>query len=197
MVRDLVGTFAARLAGARLWKELFARHLTRFRPAEREFWAYGILAALAGVVATLNASHAHFGGVRVPELYRRLDVFQNAVRLVQEDFVDPVDDNLLIKGAIEGMLGALDPHSAYLDVVSVRELETARRGQFSGIGVDVSMAQGDGALRIVGVIAGSPAARAGLQIDDRITSVDGEHVAGQSSRRCLPRCAAPSMRRSL
>jgi carboxyl-terminal processing protease len=185
-VRDLVGTFAARFAAAHLsWKELFAGPVTRFRHAEREFWAYIILAALAGVVATLNVSHAHFGEVPVPELYRRLDVFQNAVRLVRKNFVDPVDDNLLIKGAIEGMLGALDPHSAYLDAVSLRELETARRGQFSGIGVDVSMAQSEGALRIVGVIAGSPAARAGLQIDDRIISIDGGHVAGRALEEVL------------
>jgi len=95
----------------------------------------------------------------VPELYRRLEVFRNAVELVRTDIVDQVDDNLLIKGAIEGMLSALDSHSADLDAVTVRELETARRGQFSGIGVDVSMAQSDGVLRIVGVIAGSPAAR--------------------------------------
>jgi carboxyl-terminal processing protease len=145
----------------------------------------------------LNISHAHFGELPVPELYRRLDLFQNAVRLVRKNFVDPVDDNLLIKGAIEGMLGALDPHSAYLDGVCFRELETARRGQFSGIGVDVSMAQSEGELRIVGVIAGSPAARAGLQIDDRITSVDGEHVAGHALEEVLAKSAATSMRRSL
>jgi len=100
-------------------------------------------------------------------LYRRLDVF----RL-------PFGWSARISSIRwTGMLTALDPHSAYLDVVSLRALETARRGQFGGIGVDVSMAQSDGALRIVGVIAGSPAARAGLQINDRITSVDGEHVA--------------------
>ena len=159
-MRDLFGTFAARFATAhRSWNGLLARHVTRFRNPDPEFWAYLVLAALAGVVVTLNASHAHVGMGPVPELYRRLEVFRNAVELVRTDIVDQVDDNLLIKGAIEGMLSALDPHSTYLDAVTVRELETARRGQFSGIGVDVSMAQSDGALRIVGVIAGSPAAR--------------------------------------
>ena len=134
-MRDIIGTFAARVAAAHhAWTEFFGRPVTRLRNADSEFWACLMLATLAGVVATVNVSSAHFGAVHVPELYRRLQVFQNAVQLVRKDFVDQVDDNLLIKGAIEGMLSALDPHSAYLDAVSVRELETARSGQFSGVG---------------------------------------------------------------
>jgi hypothetical protein len=114
-VRDLIGTFAARVAAAyHACKELFAGHVTRLRWADPEFWAYLVLATLAGVVATFNVSSAHFGAVHVPDLYRRLELFQNAVQLVRKDFVDRVDDNLLIKGAIEGMLSALNPHSEVL-----------------------------------------------------------------------------------
>ena len=113
-MRHIIGTFAAPCAAAGLsWKELFARHVRGLRTAEPEFWASLMLAALAGVVATLNASHAHLGVVQVPgfypELYRRLQVFSETVQLIRKDFVDLVDDNLLIKGAIEGMFSALDP----------------------------------------------------------------------------------------
>jgi len=113
-VCHIIGTFAAPCAAAGLsWKELFARHVRGLRTAEPEFWAYLMLAALAGVVATLNASHAHLGVVQVPgfypELYLRLQVFTETVQLIRKDFVDQVDDNLLIKGAIEGMFSALDP----------------------------------------------------------------------------------------
>ena len=106
-MRHIIGTFAAPCAAAGLsWKELFARHVRGLRTAEPEFWAYLMLAALAGVVATLNASHAHLGVVQVPglypELYRRLEVFQNAVAPIRKDFVDLVDDNLLIKPGDRG-----------------------------------------------------------------------------------------------
>jgi len=76
-----------------------------------------ILAALAGVVAALNASHAQFGAAPIPELDRHLEVFQDAIQHVGKDFVDRVDEELFIKGATEGMLGALYPHSARLDAL--------------------------------------------------------------------------------
>ena len=130
-MRDIIGTFAARFAAARLsWKEFFAGHVTGLGTAQPELWVL-MPAARAGVFATLNASRAHLGVVQVPELYRRLEVFQNAVQLIRRGFVDPVDDHLRIKGAIEGLLGALDPRSAYLDAVFLRELEMARRGQLA------------------------------------------------------------------
>ncbi|HKR92943.1 S41 family peptidase [Novosphingobium sp.] len=91
--------------------------------------------------------------------------------LVKENYVDPVDDNKLLKGAIDGMLASLDPHSNYLDGPSLQRLETMIDGKYSGLGL--SVVEDDGAVKVISPFKGSPAEKAGIKAGDYITHLDG------------------------
>lgn len=91
--------------------------------------------------------------------------------LVKDNYVDPVDDDKLLKGAIDGMLASLDPHSNYLDGPSLQRLETMIDGKYTGLGL--SVVEDDGAVKIVSPFKGSPAEKAGLKAGDYITHLDG------------------------
>ncbi|AIT80317.1 MULTISPECIES: S41 family peptidase [Novosphingobium] len=91
--------------------------------------------------------------------------------LVKQNYVDPVDDDKLLKGAIDGMLASLDPHSNYLDGPSLQRLETMIDGNYSGLGL--SVVEDDGAVKVVSPFKGSPAEKAGVKAGDYITHLDG------------------------
>lgn len=91
--------------------------------------------------------------------------------LVKDNYVDQVDDDKLLKGAIDGMLASLDPHSNYLDGPSLQRLETMIDGKYTGLGL--SVVEDDGAVKIVSPFKGSPAEKAGLKAGDYITHLDG------------------------
>jgi len=92
-------------------------------------------------------------------------------RLIKENYVDEVDDESLFKGAINGMLSSLDPHSSYLDGASLQRLETMIDGSYSGLGLSVIM--DDGAVKVISPFRGSPAEKAGIKAGDYITHLDG------------------------
>ncbi|KQM21861.1 S41 family peptidase [Novosphingobium sp. Leaf2] len=92
-------------------------------------------------------------------------------QIVKDNYVDPVDDDKLLKGAIDGMLASLDPHSNYLDGPSLQRLETMIDGKYTGLGL--SVVEDDGAVKIVSPFKGSPAEKAGLKAGDYITHIDG------------------------
>lgn len=106
------------------------------------------------------------------ELARFMDVFQE----VKSNYVEPVDDNHLIEGAIQGMLASLDPHSGYLDARDFAQLRTTTDGQYGGLGLSVTME--DGAVKVIAPQAGTPADRAGIKAGDFITHIDGELLIG-------------------
>ncbi|MCJ1960335.1 S41 family peptidase [Novosphingobium mangrovi (ex Hu et al. 2023)] len=91
--------------------------------------------------------------------------------LIKDNYVDQVDDDKLLKGAIDGMLASLDPHSNYLDGPSLQRLETMIDGNYSGLGL--SVVEEDGAVKIISPFKGSPADKAGLKAGDYITHLDG------------------------
>ncbi|MFC6620597.1 S41 family peptidase [Novosphingobium panipatense] len=92
-------------------------------------------------------------------------------QIVKDNYVDQVDDDKLLKGAIDGMLASLDPHSNYLDGQSLQRLETMIDGKYTGLGL--SVVEDDGAVKIVSPFKGSPAEKAGLKAGDYITHLDG------------------------
>jgi carboxyl-terminal processing protease len=95
---------------------------------------------------------------------------------IENSYVDQVDEDRLIDGAIRGMVGTLDPHSAYLNAEEYALLESDTTGQFGGIGVEID-ARGD-YLTVIAPIPGSPAARAGVRAGDELLSIDGRDARG-------------------
>jgi len=108
--------------------------------------------------------------------YRELDVFMDVFNRVKADYVEKVDDKTLIKGAVDGMLAALDPHSSYVDALAFDNMRLATDGNYGGLGLTVTME--DGAVKIVTPTEDTPAARAGLKSGDYITHLDNKLIYG-------------------
>lgn len=110
------------------------------------------------------------------ETFRQLELFGDIFERVRAQYVDESADKDLIEAAINGMLQSLDPHSSYLNEESFRDMQVQTRGEFGGLGIEVTMEQG--LVRVVSPIDDTPAARAGLEAGDFITHLDGETVLG-------------------
>ncbi|MBO0749490.1 MAG: S41 family peptidase [Porphyrobacter sp.] len=131
--------------------------------------------ALLTSVALLPAATAGFAQVdsRIsPEFAKFFAVYER----IKANYVEPVDDKKLIKGAIDGMLASLDPHSAYLEGAGFERLTTMIDGNYQGIGISVQM--DDGAVKVVSPFKGSPAEAAGIKAGDYITHVNGKLIYG-------------------
>ena len=111
-----------------------------------------------------------------PETYRLLNLFGDVFERARADYVDPTTDEQMIESAITGMLAALDPHSSYLNAKNFREMQIQTRGQFGGLGIQVTME--NGLVKVISPIDDTPAARAGIEPNDFITHLDKEPVQG-------------------
>jgi carboxyl-terminal processing protease len=130
---------------------------------------------LVTALAIVPAATAAFAAVDV-NTYRELDQFMAVFQKVRSDYVDQVDDKTLIRGAIDGMLNSLDPHSSYLDERGYQSLMTTTEGEYGGLGLNVTME--DGAVKIVAPIEDSPGFKAGLKAGDYITHLNGKLIYG-------------------
>jgi len=130
---------------------------------------------LVGAVALIPAFTTAFAAVDV-STYKELDQFMSVFERVRGDYVDKVDDRTLIKGAIDGMLASLDPHSAYLDARDRQNMRTQTQGAYGGLGLSVTME--DGAVKIMTPQEDTPAWRAGLKSGDYITHLNGNLLYG-------------------
>ncbi len=110
------------------------------------------------------------------ETYRQLNLFGDIFERVRSDYVEEVSDENLIESAVKGMLTSLDPHSSYLSPKNFRDMQTQTRGEFGGLGIEVTME--NGYVKVVSPIDDTPAFRAGLKSGDLITHLDEEHVQG-------------------
>ncbi|MDR2550229.1 MAG: S41 family peptidase [Desulfobulbus sp.] len=106
------------------------------------------------------------------DIYRDLETFANVLTLIQQYYVDEIDSNKVITGAINGMLGSLDPHSAYMTPDDFKDLEEETSGSFTGIGIEISIR--DGMLTAVAPIEGTPADRQGIKSGDQIVRINNE-----------------------
>ena len=132
-------------------------------------------AALVTAVALIPATTAGLARVEAnagPEFGKLFAVYQR----IKASYVEPVSDDVLINGAIDGMLGALDPHSAYLDGSDLQRLETMIDGNYSGLGL--SVVSEDGAVKVISPFRGSPADEMGIKAGDYITHLDGNLIYG-------------------
>ena len=119
------------------------------------------------------------------ETYRQLNLFGDVFERVRSDYVEEVSDKELIESAIEGMLVSLDPHSSYLNPERFEDMQVQTKGEFAGLGIEVTME--NGLVKVVSPIDDTPAFRAGIQAGDLVTHLDGEQVMG---RRCPRRSTA-------
>jgi len=130
---------------------------------------------LVGAVALIPAVTTAMAATDV-QTYRELDQFMNVFERVRAEYVDKVDDKTLIKGAIDGMLASLDPHSSYLDARDFQNMKTQTDGEYGGLGLTVGME--DGAVKVQSPTEDSPAFRAGIKSGDYITHLDGKLIYG-------------------
>ncbi len=106
--------------------------------------------------------------------YEELKVFSDIIDIIEKNYVDPVDSKELIRGAIQGMLESLDPHSSFLSPDAYKELSIDTKGEFGGIGIVITIE--DGLLTVVSPIEGTPAYKAGIKAGDTIVMVDNKHT---------------------
>ena len=108
------------------------------------------------------------------ETYKGLKLFSDVIELIEKNYVDQVDTKKLVEDAIQGMVHGLDPHSALLSPEEYRDLQVDTQGEFTGIGVSITLK--DGMVTVVSPIDGTPAYRAGLKAGDIITRIEGDPV---------------------
>ena len=110
------------------------------------------------------------------ETYKMLELFGDVASIVQQQYVTPVDDKKLIQAAIDGMLTSLDPHSNYLDPEAYESMRDQTRGEYGGLGIEVTSE--DGVVKVIAPIDDTPASKAGIKSGDYITAIDGQSVVG-------------------
>ncbi|NOG71497.1 S41 family peptidase [Roseicella sp. DB1501] len=138
------------------------------------------VAAMAGafaagvVVGPMVAAMAQDGGRA--DTYRLLNLFGDVFERVRAEYVEPINDREAIENAINGMLTGLDPHSSYLNQRSYRDMQVQTRGEFGGLGIEVT--QENGYIKVISPIDDTPAFRAGVKAGDLITNLNGNSVQG-------------------
>jgi carboxyl-terminal processing protease len=116
-------------------------------------------------------------GANDASAYGQLDLFSDAFERVRANYVRPVKDSELIDAAIQGMVSNLDPHSSYMDAKMYGDMQITTKGQFGGVGIEVTQDEG-GLIKVISPIDGTPASRAGIKTGDRIAGIDGNSIAG-------------------
>ena len=141
-----------------------------------------VMAALGGTLAGIVATTQIAGPLLAQEseesasVYEQLDLFGDIFERIRAQYVEEVHEGELIEAAINGMLTSLDPHSSYLSPEDAAAMRVQTRGEFGGLGIEVT--QEDGFVKVVSPIDGTPADAAGIEAGDFITHVDGESVLG-------------------
>jgi carboxyl-terminal processing protease len=159
------------------------------RKTEFAFWTFLLMTGLAGATTFLNVTRTYSATSQNSELYRQLDLFGDVMERVRSDYVEKPDDSMLIESAINGMLSALDPHSSYLSPKNYRDMQVQTRGEFGGLGIEVTME--NGVVKVVSPIDDTPAAKAGLQANDLITHLDNEQIVGLTLEQAVEKMRGP------
>jgi carboxyl-terminal processing protease len=159
------------------------------RKSEYALWALLVLAVLAAGSTMVSLARSQSASAANSEIYRQLDLFGEVLERVRSDYVEKPEDPKLIEAAINGMLTALDPHSAYLNPKHFRDMQVQTRGEFGGLGIEVTME--NGVVKVVSPIEDTPAARAGLMSGDLITALDKEQIQGLTLQEAVEKMRGP------
>jgi carboxyl-terminal processing protease len=142
-----------------------------------------VLGAMAGAATVTIGQQSHLlagGSARaaISDTYRSLNLFGDVFEKIRSDYVEKPDEQKLVESAINGMLTSLDPHSSYMDSKSFRDMQVQTRGEFGGLGIEVT--QEDQLIKVVTPIDDTPASKAGIMSADIISAIDGETVQGMT-----------------
>ncbi|MBL8586773.1 MAG: S41 family peptidase [Bradyrhizobiaceae bacterium] len=155
-----------------------------------------LLGALAGAAVTVIAiqppamlTGALAKSAPADATYRQLNLFGDIFERVRSHYVEKPEDSKLVEAAINGMLNGLDPHSSYMDPKSFRDMQVQTRGEFGGLGIEVTME--DGLVKVVAPIDDTPAAKAGIRANDLITHLDDEAVQGMTLNQAVEKMRGP------
>ncbi len=153
------------------------------------------LGAVAGAAVALLVTQPHSillgsaARAAATDTYQQLNLFGDVFERVRADYVEKPDDKQLVESAINGMLSGLDPHSSYMDPKSFRDMQVQTRGEFGGLGIEVTME--DGLVKVVAPIDDTPAAKAGVMANDVITKLDDEAVQGLTLNQAVDKMRGP------
>jgi len=144
----------------------------------RKFVMAAVAGTLVGAIATTQVAGPLLAqeGARQSSVYEQLDLFGDIFERIRSQYVEEVDEADLIEAAINGMLTSLDPHSSYLSPKDADDMRVQTRGEFGGLGIEVT--QEEGFVKVVSPIDDTPADAAGIEAGDFITHVDGESILG-------------------
>src|SRR5947207_5735585 len=155
-----------------------------------------LIGAAAGAALTLLAIQPRIPSIGSiakaagsADTYRNLNLFGDVFERVRADYVEKPDDAKLVESAINGMLAGLDPHSSYMDGKSFRDMQIQTRGEFGGLGIEVTMEEG--LIKVVAPIDETPAAKAGVMANDIITHLDEEPVQGLTLNQAVDKMRGP------
>src|SRR3954449_4013393 len=154
-----------------------------------------LLGAAAGAALTLISTQPQivFNGssakAAAADTYRQLSLFGDVFERVRADYVEKPEDAKLIESAINGMLAGLDPHSSYMEPKAFRDMQVQTRGEFGGLGIEVTMEEG--LIKVVSPIDDTPASKAGVLANDIITKLDEEQVQGLTLNQAVEKMRGP------
>jgi carboxyl-terminal processing protease len=151
-------------------------------------WTVLVVAVLSAV-AMLGVALSQSAPTADSEIYRELNLFGTVLDRVRSEYVEKPDDTKLIEAAINGMLMALDPHSSYLNPKAFRDMQIETRGEFGGLGLEVTMEKG--LVKVVAPIEDTPAAKSGLRSGDLITAINKEQLQGLTLQEAVEKMRGP------
>ncbi len=144
-----------------------------------------VVAAIGGAAATIVFTQAIAG----TDTYRQLNLFGDVFERVKNDYVRETKDAELVESAINGMLNGLDPHSSYLNPKNFSDMQVSTRGEYGGLGLEVTME--DGLVKVISPMDGTPAAKAGIKTGDLIAAIDGVSIQGLTLSEAVDKMRGP------
>jgi carboxyl-terminal processing protease len=165
------------------------KRLRYMRKSELALGAFLIMLVCGASVFILHSTRRDQAIAANADIYKQLDLFGEVLERVRSEYVEKPDDTKLIENAINGMLQGLDPHSSYLTPKEFQDMQVQTRGEFGGLGIEVTME--DGVVKVIAPIDNTPADRAGVLAGDYITHLDGESIQGLTLNEAVEKMRGP------
>ncbi len=156
---------------------------------KRKSWLAAAVAAVAFLSLSAAVGQSNNDTNTNTNTYQQLNLFGDVFEKIRSDYVEPVSDEKLVEAAINGMLTSLDPHSSYLNPKDWEDMQVQTKGEFGGLGIEVTME--NGLIKVVSPIDGTPAAKAGIQPADLIVQIDGKPIMGMTLSQAVDKMRGP------